>query len=85
MTNWFSFHSDDPDELDASRDIIDHLMGHLVDTARCMSGDQLDLVLEEGLFIQFKTGDGCTWTFSIIPEDGGGVSGQLLGLASEEA
>jgi hypothetical protein len=45
---------------------LQHVADHLLETALCTVGGNPDL-LTRGLFIQFHTTNGMTWTFTIMP------------------
>lgn len=58
-----------------------HVFLHLYETAVCMLGSER--ALDAGVFVQLTDLKDRTWTFSVVPEDGGLVSKGLLEAALE--
>lgn len=60
---------------------LNHLFLHLYETALCTLGSEASL--DAGFFVQLTDKKHRTWTFSIVPEDGGLITQGLLDIALE--
>lgn len=68
---------------EAGQAAVYHMFEHLYGGALCILGS--DEAMDDGFYLRVKDKKNRTWTFSLIPEDGGKVQAAMLkGLLEED-